>query len=71
MAAIKPVAEASPGDRGRAGWDYLDQYWVRRYSCSGRFSIGLSSNNGLPGTPDRQLLVVEPIHAARIHSCRV
>jgi len=67
MAAINPVAEVSPGDRGCDGCGYLDQYRFRRRSRSGQFSHGLSSNNGLPGTPDRQLLVVESIHPARVH----
>lgn len=54
MAAINPMAAASPGDRGCAGWNRLNHYWVRRPSCSGRFSPGLSSNYGLPGAPDHQ-----------------
>ncbi len=69
MAAITPMASASPSDRGCAGWSCLDHYWVHRPSCFGRFSPGRSSNNGLPGTLDQRLLGVECIHAAGIHSC--
>jgi hypothetical protein len=28
MAAINPMAAASPGDRGCAAWNRLDRYWV-------------------------------------------
>ena len=70
MAAIKPDGRGVSWQSRCAGWNRLDHYWVRRPSCSGRFSPGLSSNYGLPGTPDHQrLLGVECIHAAGIHSC--
>ena len=71
MAPLGSVAAASPGDGGCAAWSCLDHYWVRRPSCSGRFSIALSSNNGLPGTPNQRLPALERIHPPGIHSRRL